>query len=106
MMINNEEWALQFISPTDPLLEVDDGFTLGVTIPEHHTIYLSDDLYGEKLHRVLCHELAHAEFISRGLILPTYVEECLADIISDNIIDVANIADCIHYNLCDLYGRC
>ena len=100
--INNELWRVCFVEPHSPVLMG----TLGVTILEEKTIYLADDLYGELLHRVLCHELTHAEFAARGLILPVYVEECLADITADNIVDVRSVANSIHNNLCKYYNKC
>lgn len=107
MTINNEHWDLAFVYPTDPILYIGNGeYTLGVTIPELRTIFISCGISGELLHRVLCHELTHAEFSARGLILPTYVEEVLADITADNIVDVGFIARNVHNNLCRYYGIC
>lgn len=107
MLINNEHWDLCFVNPNDNILYVGDGqYTYGVTIPEYRTIFISNSISGELLHRVLCHELSHAEFVSRGLILPIYIEECLADIIADNIVDIGYIARNVHNNLCRYYGKC
>lgn len=105
--INNEEWYLEFVHPFDPILRVDkNSYTYGVTIPEIHTIFIADDLRGDFLHHVLSHEISHAEFASRGLYLPVYIEECLADIIADNIVDVSEITNSIHHNMCKYYSVC
>lgn len=102
LRINGELWKLYMISPDDPILRVDDGYTLGVTIPAWHRIYVNKQLYGDMLKSVLAHEIAHAEFASRGLIVPVYTEEVLADIISDNILDTFIQMN----NVCRYYGRC
>lgn len=104
--INGVDWCLQFVEPNDPILynPETDEYTLGVTVLEHCTIYLADNLYGELLHHVLSHELSHAEFLSRGLNLPPYIEEVLSDIIADNILEIRDMAECIHNNLCRYYN--
>lgn len=100
MTINEEHWDLVFVPPNDPILYIGNGnYTLGVTVPEWRMVLVSNAISGDLLHRVLCHEIAHAEFISRGLILPTYVEECLCDIIADNIVDIGEIAKSVYNNL-------
>lgn len=81
-------------------------YTLGVTILEHRTIYLSDELYGKKLHHVLSHELFHAEMMSRNIYVPEYIEEALADLVADHAIEIFDMADNVHNNLCDIYGIC
>lgn len=42
--------------------------TVATTDPKSHTVYLSKDLTGEFLARVLIHELGHCAMISFGLI--------------------------------------
>lgn len=103
MLINNEFWNIRFVYPNDEILYIGNGkYTLGVTVPEWKTIFISDDLRGELLRRVIAHEIAHAEFASRGLIVPVYVEEVLADIVSDNIVDTNNLTN----DFCYCTGRC
>ena len=100
MLINNNYWDLVFVNSFNSMLYIGNGkYTYGVTIPEYHLIAIANDIHGEFLYRVLCHELSHAEFASRGLILPIYIEECLADIISDNIVDVGFMANNIYREL-------
>lgn len=103
LRINGETWKLVFVAPNDPVLYIPNNkYTLGVTIPYFHRIYIANDLYGNKLKSVIAHEVAHAEFSSRGLIVPMYVEEVLADILSDNILDTYTQTN----NICRYYGRC
>lgn len=105
--INGEDWDLRFVSPYSSILKNNDGnYTLGVTIPEWKRIYIANNIRGNLLHHVLCHELSHAEFAARGLFLPEYVEECLADIIADNSLEVINMTNAIHKNLYKYYGKC
>ena len=104
--INGEEWDLRFVSPYSSILRTPQGnYTLGVTIPEWKRIYLSNNLSGYLFHHVLSHELSHAEFAARGLCLPEYVEECLADIIADNSLEVLKTANEIHCNLRKYYKK-
>lgn len=103
MLINNEEWEIRFVSPTSSILRNTDGsFTLGVTVPKWRKIYINCNISGKLLRRVIAHEVSHAEFASRGIIVPLYIEEGLADILSDNIVDVNNITNII----CNYCGKC
>lgn len=99
------DWYLEFVDPHDPILynPDQDEYTLGVTVLEHRTIYLSNDLYDDLLYHVLSHELSHAEFLARGLKVPPHVEEILSDIIADNILEIHDMTDCIYNNLCRYY---
>lgn len=100
------DWCLQFVEPDDPILfdPENNDFTLGVTILEHRTIYIANNICGDLLHHVLSHELSHAEFMARGLNLPVYIEEVLSDIIADNILEIKDMTECIHDNLCRYYN--
>lgn len=103
LYINNQPWKILFVCPDDPILYIGrNSYTLGVTIPFWYRIYIANTISGELLKRVISHEIAHAEFCSRGLNMPIYVEECLADIVSDNIVDTNNQT----YNICKIIGKC
>lgn len=107
IIINNSPWYLRFVPPNHPILINDDGrFTLGVTVLNHHTIYIANNIRGARLHHVLAHELFHAEMMSRGVNVPTYIEEALADLIADYSLETLNIADYVHQNLCRIYHIC
>lgn len=101
--INGHIWSLEFVSPTNPILYVGNGkYTYGVTIPEWQSIYIADDVGGKFLKNIIAHELSHAEFAARGVKVPSYIEEVLADIISDNITDVSYLTN----GLCKYYKKC
>jgi hypothetical protein len=46
------------------------------------TIYLSHDLYGAFLKKVLTHEISHAAIYSYNVVLPLMIEEEVADLIA------------------------
>ena len=46
------------------------------------TIYLSEDLTGNFLKKVLCHELTHAAMFSYGVDLTVDQEELIADLLA------------------------
>lgn len=103
LKINGEIWKLCFVSPNDLVLYLDNGiYTYGVTIPGLRRIYIANNITGDFLKHVIAHEIAHAEFASRGLIIPIYTEEVLADIIADNILDSYIQMN----NVCRYYGKC
>ena len=63
--MNNDWWDVKWTDSTDPILvDRTNTLTCGVTDPETMTIYLSNELSGEFLTRVLLHELSHAMMYS------------------------------------------
>lgn len=101
--INGERWRIHFIPPFSSILRNNDGkYTYGVTIPEYKTIYIANDISGNFLRHVIAHEVAHSEFSARGLDVPVWIEEILADIVADNILDAQYQTNAI----CRLYGKC
>ena len=67
--MNGLRWRVRFTYPTDPVLVDRTGtLTIGVTDSATMTIYLSNQLNGEFLNRVLIHELGHCVMYSYGLI--------------------------------------
>lgn len=92
--INNEWWYIKFVSPLHPMLQQRNGlFTIGMCNNKDKTIYLSNQLYGFKLRKVLCHEITHAAMFSYNVNLTLEQEELLADIIAtygDEIINITN----------------
>lgn len=104
--INGVYWALVFVSPHSPVLFNGIEYTLGVTVLEDRSIYLANNLYGIQLHHVLAHELFHAEMLSRGIHVDPYIEECLADLIADHAIEIFDMTESAHENLCRFYNKC
>ena len=63
--MNGLRWRVRFTYPTDPVLVDRTGtLTIGVTDIATMTIYLSNELRGEFLTRVVLHELSHAMMYS------------------------------------------
>ena len=67
--MNGLHWNVRWTNPTDPILvDRTNVLTVAVTDPDTMTIYLSNELHGEFLNRVLIHELGHCVMYSYGLI--------------------------------------
>lgn len=92
--INGEKWRVVQASPFHPALMRDDGsYTIGACDDFTKTIYISEDLSGPLMKKVLCHEITHAAMFSYNVDLTYEQEELLADLIAtygSEIIDVAN----------------
>lgn len=66
--INNIYWQIKMVPQNNPILITSDGgYTYGVCDNYTKTIYLSEDLTGNFLKKVLCHELTHAAMFSYGV---------------------------------------
>lgn len=67
--MNGYEWRVCFVDPRDPMLVDRTGnLTVATTDPATMCVYLSDDLEGGFLNRVLVHELGHCAMFSFGLL--------------------------------------
>lgn len=92
--MNGRLWYVYFADPYDPML-VDRTNILRVatTDPITSRVYLSDQLYGEFLNRVLIHELGHCTMFSfnmlphiHRMVKPKYwidMEEWICNFIAD-----------------------
>lgn len=67
--MNGMHWSIRWTNPADPILiDRTNVFTCAVTDPDTMAIYLSNQLKGEFLNRVLIHELGHCVMYSYNLI--------------------------------------
>lgn len=67
--MNGLHWNVRWTKSTDPVLVDRTGsLTVAVTDPDSMTIYLSNQLSGSFLNRVLIHELGHCVMYSYGLV--------------------------------------
>ena len=67
--MNGLHWNVRWTKSTDPILVDRTGsLTVAVTDPDSMTIYLSNQLSGSFLNRVLIHELGHCVMYSYGLV--------------------------------------
>lgn len=92
--INDINWELLFVPANYPTLYRTDGsHTVAACDDNTKTIYLSNQLNGMLLKRVLCHEITHAAMFSYNVHLTIDQEELLADLIAtygDEIIYITN----------------
>ena len=92
--INGVTWYIKFIPPHSPIFKMDNGqYTIGVCDNYTKTIYLSNNLIGNLLRKVLCHEIVHSAMFSYDIWLNYEQEEILADLIAtygSEIISITN----------------
>lgn len=83
-----------FVSPYSKLLQRSNGsYTVGMTDNNVKIIYLSDELHGEFLRKVLTHEVTHAYIYSYGIFLDVMQEEMVCDILASYARDIIRITD-------------
>ena len=94
-IINGEQWRTLFVPSNDvSLLKPNGDFAIGACDDYTKTIYLNNQLYGDHLKKVLCHEITHAAMFSYNVSLSLAQEELLAELMStfgEEIVDIANI---------------
>lgn len=67
--MNNRFWRIKYVDPLDPILiDRTNNLTVAVTDSYDNCIYISNNLYGDFLLKVLIHELGHCALVSYGLI--------------------------------------
>lgn len=93
-IINGISWKLKFVPPQYPLLQRLNGeYTIGACDNLTRTIYISENLGGKLLRKVLCHQITHAAMFSYNVSLSLEQEQLVADLIStygDEIIQITN----------------
>ena len=93
-LINNVYWKLSVVPPNFPLLQKPDGtYAIGSCDSLMRTIYINEDIQGDLLKKVLCHEITHAAMFSYGVDLSIDQQELVANLIStywDEIIYITN----------------
>lgn len=105
--INNIIWDLEFVDPNDKKLMRSDGtYSVGCTDANDYTIYISNNVSGKFLQKIITHELCHAYMISYDVYMPIYVEEQLCSIMTTYGKQIVNSSECIYRNLCEFYNKC
>jgi len=93
-VINGVSWKLSIVPEDFPLLRRPAGdYAIGACDNLMRTIYINENLRGDLLKKVLCHEITHAAMFSYNVDLTLDQEELVADLIStygDEIILVTN----------------
>ena len=96
--INNEFWTLEFVPFNDRHLRRPNGsYTIGSCDDDLKRIFLSENLSGAMLKKVLCHELTHAAMFSYDVNLTVAQEEMLADIIATYGEEIISITNTLFY---------
>lgn len=92
--INGEKWNIKFVNPDSIFLRTGkEEYTIGSCDDETKTIYLNNNLKGNQLKKVLCHEIVHCAMFSYNIFLTFEQEELLADLIAtygEEIIYITN----------------
>lgn len=82
-LINNVYWKLSVVPADFPLLQRYDGsYAIGSCDSLMRTIYINENIHGDLLKKVLCHEITHAAMFSYGINLSIDQEELVANLIS------------------------
>lgn len=98
--INKEQWKVVLCSAHHPMLIRSDGsLSVGACDDPSKTIYLSENLRGGFLKKVLCHELTHAAMFSYNVELTLEQEELLAEILCTYGEEIINITNTLFYKI-------
>lgn len=69
-VLNGYLWSIKFVSPLSPYLVDRTGrFTVGTTDPTTNTVYISNNIHGSFLNKVIIHEIGHCALVSFGLLI-------------------------------------
>lgn len=82
--VNDITWQVIFVNPTNEQLINNQGqYTFGMTDNNIKCVFLSNNLKGDFLYKVLCHELCHVYCFSYGIKMSIEDEERLSQFISE-----------------------
>lgn len=92
--INGYWWDIKLVSRNHPeIRRNDNSIALASCNANTQTIYISEEVPGYKLKKVLCHEITHAAMFSYDVDMTVEQEELVADLIATygaEIIEVTN----------------
>lgn len=92
--INGELWHVEIVPPNYHLLQRPSGvFAIGVCDDMSRTIYISNEVQGDYLKKVLSHEITHAAMFAYDVYLTHDQEELVASVIDtfgEEIIYITN----------------
>lgn len=92
--INGRDWDIVFVPPKSEHLRRSDGsFTVGVTDGNYDTVFISDEVNGSFLRKIVCHELCHCFCMSFNIYMSIDEEERLADWIATYGTDLISLLD-------------
>lgn len=94
IIINNIKWEIIFVNPYNINLINNNGkYTLGMTDNNIKCVFISNNINGDLLYNVLCHELCHVYCFSYNIYMDLEDEERLAQFISDYGKSIINNTD-------------
>ena len=101
--INGETWYIVFVPSNSFVLYRSEGsLSIAMCDDDTKTIYISNQIKGNFLRKVLCHEITHAAMFSYNVNLTVDQEELLADLVATygyEIIAMETEKDHIHFLL-------
>jgi hypothetical protein len=100
--ITDQKWDVFFTDAHDPELVVDGTYRMGTTWPARYEIYISNEIKGDRLKRILSHELVHALIESSQIVKSeSYTEEDLCEFMAIYAKPLAEFVDSL-FNKCEL----
>lgn len=92
--VNNHEWLLKFVKPSNKNLRRSDGsWTFGTTDGNINTVFILNGMSNYMTDKVIVHELSHVHAIEYNYSIPIEVEEIVCDFLSLYGRSVIYIAD-------------
>lgn len=95
--INGYLWDIVYVDNDSILLLKPDGtYSVACVDSSVQVIYVSNNLYGEFLHKVLSHEITHCFAFSYGINMSYEEEERLCDFVATYGFEVVEMADFVY----------
>ena len=91
--INNHLWTIYDVPRYHIKLKDKDKFVLGVCYTEDREIYLNRELPDWKYEKVAAHEITHAFIKEYNIIIPTELEERIANLFAEHGREMIAIVD-------------
>jgi hypothetical protein len=105
-VINGEQWIVIFVGARHPaLLKPNGDFAIGACDDFSKTIYLNENLSGDYLRSVLCHEITHAIMFSFNIKMPLPQEELFAELMSAFGSEIVKITNLLFSQILKRKGR-
>lgn len=101
-VINGNLWKIVIVEPDSELLYRSDGSrTVAVTDGNERTVFVSNEVQGSFLKKVISHEIVHCFAFSYDLYFDEQTEEFIADFVATYGRNVIYLAD----KICESWSR-
>ena len=102
-VMNGKVWQIKYVEPYSDMLRRSDGsYTVGMCDNNTQVVYISNNIQGCFLRKVLLHEVTHSAIFSYGIDMSVEQEEILCDFLATFSDEIISVVDSVFRSLSEV----